>query len=234
MPQTDALLRRLLHVLTNSPQPQAVARTMALGTLQLLGPRYVTVHAVVGDTLELRSHFGTAPERNLLAARIPCDAPAPEGRAAQEVAVQRVQYADPSGRHPLLAHHDITPGGELLCLPLLHEARAVGVLSLQLPQPAMEDWTTRDLLEGTCAALALWLLSDARNAPTPHAGTRLRVTDRQRKVLDGLRRGLTNAAVAAELGFSIGTIKADITNLSALLGASGREDLLRKVGQAGL
>ena len=233
MPHTDALLRALLQVLTNSPRAEAVARTLALGTLRGLQPLSVTVHAIVGDALELRSHFGVSPDRARLALRIPADAPAPECDVARSARTCRIPGDDLAGAFPLMAHHDTGFPGELLCLPLMHEARAIGVLAIRLPKATPQDLATRDLLDGTCAALALWLLADARTAPAPPGGARLRITERQQRVLDGLRRGLKNGAIADELGFAIGTIKADITAMSALLGATGREDLLRKAERAG-
>lgn len=233
MQHTDALLRGLLHVLTNSPQAEAVARALTLGALQQLTPDYITVHALVDGSLELRSGFGLPPERAPLSARIPLDAPAPEAVAARSGTPQHVAGDALREAFPVMAHHDIAGRGDLLSLPLMHEARAVGVLTVRGQGALALDWDSHDLLDGVCSALALWLLTDARTAPAPARSARLRVTDRQHQVLDGLRRGLTNAAIASELGFAIGTIKADITAMSALLAASGREDLLRKATRAG-
>ena len=231
MQHTDALLRGLLHVLTNSPRSDAIARTLALGTLNALSPQTLTVHAVAGSSLELRSSLGLSADEQRFAARIPLDAPAPEAHVARSAAGISASAAELRRRFPVLAHHDPTAPGLVLSLPCLHEARAIGVLTLRCEDSLAE--APQDLLDGVCAALALWLLADAEFAPAPARTARLRVTDRQHQVLDGLRRGLTNSAVAGELGFAVGTIKADITALSALLGAAGREDLLRKAERAG-
>lgn len=233
MQQTDAPLRALLHVLTNSPQPDAVARTLLLGTLRPLELEYLTVHALVGDALELRSHNGLTPDRERLTARIPIDAPAPEAAAARDGVPQHVPGAVIRTEFPMMAHHDLASTGDLFSLPLLHEARSIGVLTIRGRGSFAFDWSSRDLLEGAGCALALWLLTDARTAPAPARGARLRITERQQQVLAGLRRGHTNGAIASDLGFAVGTIKADITSMSALLGASGREDLLRKAARAG-
>ena len=66
------------------------------------------------------------------------------------------------------------------------------------------------------------------------SGATLAVSDRQQQVLSLIREGLTNRAIAARLGFAEGTIKADITAMSSLLGASGRDDLVAKAARAGL
>lgn len=233
MQHTDALLRALLHVLTNSPQADAVARALALGTLRDLAPNYVTVHAIVDGTLELRSQFGLTPERERLSARIPGDAPTPEAAVARTGGCHRLAGTHLGDAFPMMTHHDLELSGELSCLALLHEAHAIGVLTVRATALERQDWDMRDLLDGTCSALTLWLLTDARTAPAPARGAKLRITERQLQVLAGLRRELTNGAIASDLGFAVGTIKADITAMSALLGAMGREDLLRKASRAG-
>ena len=45
---------------------------------------------------------------------------------------------------------------------------------------------------------------------------------------------LALARVADELGYSAATIKADITSLSAMLGAHGRAEILQRAKRAGL
>lgn len=233
MQQYDASLRGLLHVLVNSPRPKAVARAIALGSLHSFMPSYVAIHAVVGDALELRCQYGMDPHHERLAARIPFSAPAPESAVAQTAQRRSLQGEEIPTAYPVMAHHDVDANGQLLCLPLLHEARCIGVLSVRLPAATARSWDDLELFDGVAAALALWLRSDTDEASTPVRGVGLRVTARQQRVLDGLRRGLTNGAIAGELGFAIGTIKADITAMSAVFGAAGREDLLRKAGRAG-
>ena len=54
----------------------------------------------------------------------------------------------------------------------------------------------------------------------------LTLTDRQRAVLRLAADGLTNAQIAAQLGFAESTVKADLTQLYRLTGATSRQDLL--------
>jgi DNA-binding NarL/FixJ family response regulator len=46
--------------------------------------------------------------------------------------------------------------------------------------------------------------------------------------------GRGNREIADELGFSVATIKADITALGQLLGASGRAEILDRARRSGL
>ncbi len=233
MPHTDARLRALLQVLVNSPRPEAVARTLRLGTLHALNIRCITIHAVVGEALELRSHDGLAPAQLRLTRTIPLALPALEAEVAR-TAQPRFLLGDALEAVPhVIAHHDTDSDGDFLALPLMHEARPIGVLTLHSQKGIPDNWDSHDLLAGVCSSLTLWLLSDTHTAAAPTGPSLLRVTDRQQRVLERLRRGLTNGAIAAELGFAVGTIKADITAMSSLFGAVGREDLLRKASRAG-
>jgi DNA-binding NarL/FixJ family response regulator len=62
----------------------------------------------------------------------------------------------------------------------------------------------------------------------------LEITARQREVLVLMRDDKSTRAIAEELGYSVATIKADITALGQLLGASGRAEILDKARRAGI
>lgn len=66
---------------------------------------------------------------------------------------------------------------------------------------------------------------------TSHA---LQLGARELEVLDGVRRGLTNSAIARELFVSVNTIKFHRANLYRKLKASSREELLAEALQQGL
>jgi DNA-binding NarL/FixJ family response regulator len=60
-------------------------------------------------------------------------------------------------------------------------------------------------------------------AAAPEADRRLAaLTPREREVLLGVARGLSNAEVGAELGIGVGTVKAHVNALMAKLGAANR------------
>jgi len=61
-----------------------------------------------------------------------------------------------------------------------------------------------------------------------------RLATRELEVLDGVRRGLTNAAIARELFVSVNTVKFHRTNLYRKLGAGSRSELLAEALRLGL
>ena len=61
-----------------------------------------------------------------------------------------------------------------------------------------------------------------------------RLAARELEVLDGVRRGLTNAAIAKDLFVSVNTVKFHRTNLYRKLGANSRSELLAEALRLGL
>ena len=68
----------------------------------------------------------------------------------------------------------------------------------------------------------------------PRVRSRLRLAEREMEVLDGVRRGLTNTAIAAELFVSVNTVKFHRANLYRKLNATSREELLAEALRQGL
>jgi LuxR family transcriptional regulator, maltose regulon positive regulatory protein len=68
----------------------------------------------------------------------------------------------------------------------------------------------------------------------PRNRSRLRLAEREMEVLDGVRRGLTNTAIAAELFVSVNTVKFHRANLYRKLNATSREELLAEALRQGL
>lgn len=231
MPTDETSLRNLLLTLAAMPRPAAAAR--ALGqALELPQPATVWLHRLVDAHLQLHAHAGLTPLQARALASIPLTAPVPEARCAS-AAEPLLQGPDELAASDLLQGTHDPAAGSLTSLPLLHGGRPIGVLSWR-GEPALPASARPRRWDAVAAACALWLALDRESAdPVPHP-PRLVLTARQRRVLDGVAKGMTNAAIAADLGFAVGTIKADITSMSALVGARGRQDLLQRVERAGL
>lgn len=60
------------------------------------------------------------------------------------------------------------------------------------------------------------------------------LTARQTALIGLLREGKSNASIAQALGFSVGTIKAEIQSLLVLLTARDRKDIVVRADRAGL
>lgn len=108
-------------------------------------------------------------------------------------------------------------------LPLvLASAEEIAVLNDRLPSNAPPLVRTSLALAKTYAGLAV----GGREA--------LRFAARELEVLDGVRRGLTNTAIARELFVSVNTVKFHRANLYRKLSATSREELLAQALQQGI
>ena len=80
------------------------------------------------------------------------------------------------------------------------------------------------------AQRALRLLSEPPATPTPFPT----LTHRERDVLDLIAEGLSNSAIASQLGLSIKTVGSQISSVFAKLQVEGRPDAIVRARKAGL
>lgn len=80
------------------------------------------------------------------------------------------------------------------------------------------------------------LMLDARSEidPAPLSASSVHLTQRQRDVLTGMARGLSNKRIAQELGLAEKTVKAHITVVLRVLGASNRTHAVTIARDSGL
>jgi DNA-binding NarL/FixJ family response regulator len=129
----------------------------------------------------------------------------------------------------------------LAVLPLAYAGSPVGVLAAVLSGPPSGSWFESERLTALLDVLAVWTASltsvSAVGVPRRAAGSRPRpavLSDRQRAIVELVGDGLTNAQVAARVGFSESTVKQEVSALCEAFGASGRRDLARLVFLAGV
>ncbi len=234
MDQDDASLGAFLSLLTASSRPAVVARAITTGPLRGSAIDIVTVHARAGSALELRCQFGLLAEQVRLCAKLPLAAPTVHAQVLNAGQATFIEANALPADYPMMNRLRLPQHGEFLILPLQMSGEPVGVLSLHTAARFDRSWGLHAAVEPLAAALTLWLMATRSDDDVPAPDARLRITPRQQHVLAAVRAGQTNAAIASDLGFSVGTIKADITAMSALFGAAGRQDLARKAARAGL
>lgn len=110
--------------------------------------------------------------------------------------------------------------------PLARAGEGCGVLALASVRAPLEldaeDLRTLEAVAGIVAA-ALHSRANAQGRPKPHDPEVLGVlTPRERQVLALLPRGMTNAAMAEELGIAAGTIKVHVERILAKLRLTDR------------
>ncbi len=234
MERSDASLGAFLSLLAAQPRPSTVARAIVRGPLRALDADLVMVHGSREQGLDLKAQLGLTPPQRRLCARLPLSAATAQAAAFSSARERFLEGGTLTADFPLMHPLQLPDAGEYLFLPLLAAAQPIGVLSLHSPLPIARSWEVREASNVVASAISLWLLAQApEDGLTPPQEARLQLTARQQRVLAALREGLPNAAIASDLGFSVGTIKADITAMSALFDAVGRKDLVRKAARAG-
>lgn len=137
-----------------------------------------------------------------------------------------------------LKAHPAQAGAQVVYLPLRHRAVPLGLLGLRFHQPLRRTWALRETFDALTSGVTLWAIAHTSQERNTAEGRRrqreITVSNRQREVLNLVRERRTNADIARRLGYSEVTIKADLTALYKLLGASGRDDLVEKATLAGL
>jgi DNA-binding CsgD family transcriptional regulator len=123
-------------------------------------------------------------------------------------------------------------GDEVFVVPVRSAGTVVGALLVTLPQRTERSWRLRLLLDSAAIALGLWsrgVLAQARaDAGRPRKSVAA-LTERQSSIVAGIRTGRSNREIAEDLQVSVGTVKADLSQLYRLFGVSDREALVALV-----
>lgn len=221
-----------------------VAEAVARGLLAPFDPASVGIHVVrpnSGD-FELAGQWGMPPDVVDHYLLVPAALPSPLRDVARTgterfVSLRKVA-ADYSIARSYVSGQPVDAKTQMIFLPLQRRGVTVGVVSIRCPQPWSRTWALRETLDILTSGLTLWVLAYAASPIVAGRGRKLRsrltLTDRQRDVLALVREGRTNAEIARRLGFSEVTIKADLTAMYKLFGASGRANLVEKADEAGL
>lgn len=231
-----------LWMLSDLPDGEAVGYAICRGLFAPFGADMTIVYAARPDgrTLDMVAYYGLGPKDHAVYDAVTSEMHLP-GTEAYRVGMEKwLTQAQVVDEYPLAAPYfrsrDVR--GEFAFLPMRHRGAPIGFIVLGFPEAVERTWQLRATLDGLLSATSLWVLADAalRGSARSHLTEvpPLELTARQREVLVLIREGHSNAEIGAELGYSVATIKADITALGSMLGASGRGDLIEKAKRAGL
>ena len=245
MSLADSSLAALLRMLADVPDPDTVAATIAGGALHPFRPAVVVIGFVRPhqQVLTLDGLSGADPEVRRVYAALPLDTDSPPIRCVRTNSVVITPMSQVADEYPLVAPYlDASPTageGEQVLAPLRYRGDVVGVLGLEFAHRIDEPWHLRSALGTVSGPLAMWAvlrreLEDRAEVPPRRRDRRLAITERQKQIVALVRQGRTNAQIAAEIGFSVPTVKSELNRLSALLGASSRTDLADRATRAGL
>lgn len=231
-----------LWMLSDLPDGDAVGFAICRGLLAPYGAELALIYAVRpdGKALDLVASYGMGRKENAVYARVTADMHLPGAetfRLGTEKWLSKQQVAE---NYPLAAPFFRTwaSQGDFAFLPLRHRGAPIGFMVLAFEAPVERSWHMRATIDALLGATVLWVLASSALRGTARSNLAevapLEITARQREVLVLMRDGKGNREIAEDLGYSVATIKADLTALGQILGASGRAEILERAKRAGL
>ena len=116
---------------------------------------------------------------------------------------------------------------QMVAVPLLWQGVPIGVVGIVSHKQGTWDPVDMSYLNAVCCALTVWVAGkpEAHSALHGHRPARSgrQLSERQRQILDLIAAGKSNASIAASLGYSVSTVKADVAGLLVTLGATDRQ-----------
>jgi DNA-binding CsgD family transcriptional regulator len=243
-------LSYFLRFLAGNPDGDAAARALVLGAMAPLG----TVAAIIyahdrASTLELAGVYGVDDDLASGYRVIPLTMPMPMGEAFTSLNPLTVPVSELIARYPIFqADPALADGtglpdaadGALVFAPILNSGVPIGVLTLV--QSDRREWAGPDwqYLDGVNAGLSMWLnnqreiLVDRWRRAAPSPTREVRISERQREILELIGLDHTNGEIAKSLGYSIPTIKKDLQQLMKLLGTHDRRSTAGRAREIGL
>lgn len=221
-----------LRVLANESDGQTIGAALAEGLLRECRPTQVSAYFLdeSGDAVEERVQYRD-PSRPEAHARVPLTVRMPLTDVIRTGEAGAWAMADAAAAYPAVAGwvhaQPDRRAEEVLIVPIRAGGRVVGALLVSLPPGTPRTWRLRTLVDVAATALAVWATprGTPRQTSTTARMRSLDITERHRRILDGVRRGRTNALIASELGVSVGTVKADLARLYQTFGVSNRDAL---------
>jgi DNA-binding CsgD family transcriptional regulator len=234
-PAGDGPLSAFLRVLADGADGATAGAALADGLLREYAPTRLSAYFAVdgGRWLEQRVSFGTSDDGEYT--RVQASTPMPLTEVFRTGESGAWTTEDAAEAFPVVAGwvraHPEADGEEHIGVPIRGQGRVLGAMLVSLPEGSERSWRLRLLLEAAASGLALWSLasSAAAAAPRPRRPGGTAVTARQRAIVDGVRKGRSNAEIAADLGVSVGTVKADLGRLYRTYAVSDRDALVALV-----
>ena len=231
-----------LWMLSDLPDGDAVGFAICRGLLAPYGAELALIYAVRpdGKALDLVASYGMGRKENAVYARVTPDMHLPGAETFRLGTEKWLSKQHVAEAYPLAAPFFRTwdSQGDFAFLPLRHRGAPIGFMVLAFADPIERSWHMRATIDALLSATVMWVLASSALRGTARSNLAevapLEITARQREVLVLMRDGKGNREIAEDLGYSVATIKADITALGQLLGASGRAEILEKAKRAGL
>ena len=241
-----------LGYLTSKPDGDSLARALCLGPLAPLRP-VAALHLGTDNArtyLEPLGAFGVDGHLNGQR-RIPLTWEVPPVQAFMSGQHVTNGHADIRARYPVLTpwldgHEQRHPGradsvATVVSTPVIYDGVAVGVSVVFIADFTTLNDHQYEHLNGASSALSLW--QELRrfdqqhrvlNSPAAHSSDGAGLSARQLDIIELIRQGRGNDGIARDLGFSVGTIKAEIQVMFTKLAASSRVEIVTNADLLGV
>jgi DNA-binding CsgD family transcriptional regulator len=118
----------------------------------------------------------------------------------------------------------------LVHVPIFAKDNPVGLLGVMASEPILPTIENHAFLEAVASVISLYLSHTFKSleepTPTPDNSTYY-LTRRQKKILQLISEGLTNAQIANEMGYSLSTVRHETMRIYQSLHASGRKKAIQ-------
>ncbi len=242
-------LSYFLRFLAGNPDGDAATRALVLGALAPMGAIAACVYAHDGDeSLELAGNYGIDEELVSGYRVLSLAMPMPLAEAFITLNSIVLPESELVSRYPILSTEpSLVDGtamnggkGTLVFVPILNSGVAIG--GVIILQADLHEWQPADwqYLDGITAALSMWMNNQReilvdrwrRSAPAPQRD--IRISERQREILELVGLDRTNGEIAKSLGYSVPTIKKDLQHLMKLLATHDRRSTAGRAREIGL
>ena len=240
----DSALAAFLRTLADNPDPDTVAASIAQGVLSAFRPIVTALGFIQLDrqVLAVMGMFGVEPEIRHLYSAVPLDTDIPATVCYRTNSIVTTPSARLAVDYPLVAPY-VNSGqdpqhGEATAFPIRYRGAVIAVLGLEFAHPQAEPWFLRSAVSTISGPLAMWAALRIRleDGPDTYWSRRpdrpLTVTERQQQIIALVRDGRTNP-VAAEIGFSVPTIKSGSPGSACSWGSRAGPTLQRKPHEPG-
>jgi DNA-binding CsgD family transcriptional regulator len=235
-----------LRLLCSQPDGNAVAFALMNGPCAAYQALACAIYLVNGERthLALAGECGFSSEALARYQLISLHVDIPGAQAFRSGDSLVIRGHEAEERFPLLsAFFDSQPAGrecDWICLPLTYLGAGLGTIVIACPTGFDWGWTEQAHFAGFAAAVSLWARiqqSEPAYSSTPVRRVRsgsVDLSERQLQVLAGIRLGKPNKVIARELGYSVSTIKAEVQEILACLGAANRREAIARAQQAAI
>ena len=234
-----------LTALAAFPPPERLLDDLVTGALRPLGPISAAIWVGEPTALRLVAAPRMQPATVTSLAHIPFADDGPIVRSFLEsevifddagLATERTTSSTPGTVGSVRRGRRAVHG--LICLPIVSLGISIGVVAVCTDRPPRLTTLEIAQLDGISAALGLWLTHPdsgiaSGEEPAPEAEPPT-LTERQERVLALVLGGRSNSAIAAQLGYSVSTVKQDIQRAQRLLRTGSRSETAQRASALGL